>query len=122
MSAFSATVAELNQVLSSLVGTGTNQKNAKYISLHTASPGTTGANEVTGGTYARVATTWGAVSGGAVTGSQVTINVPASTTITHWGIWDAASGVTYYDGGLLPSSQSYGSAGTYLLTPTLTAA
>lgn len=122
MSAFSATVAELNQTLSSLVGTGTNQKNAHFISLHTASPGTTGANEVTGGTYARVATTWGAVSGASTTGTQVTINVPASTTITHWGIWDAVSAGTYYDGGALPASQTYSSAGTYLLTPTLTAA
>jgi hypothetical protein len=121
MSAFSATVAELNQTLSSLVGSGTNQKNAHFISLHTASPGTTGANEVAGGTYARVATTWGAISAASVTGSQVTINVPAATTITHWGIWDAGSAGNYYDGGLLPASQTYSSAGTYLLTPTLTA-
>lgn len=122
MSAFSATVAELNQTLNSLVGSGTNQKNAHFISLHTASPGTTGANEVAGGTYARVATTWGTVASGATTGSQVTINVPASTTITHWGIWDLGSAGVYYDGGLLPASQTYSSAGTYLLTPTLTAA
>jgi hypothetical protein len=121
LSAFSNAVNELNNTLLMITGSGTNEKNAHFISLHTASPGTTGANEVAGGTYARVATTWGAISAASVTGSQVTINVPAATTITHWGIWDAGSAGNYYDGGLLPASQTYSSAGTYLLTPTLTA-
>jgi hypothetical protein len=122
VSAFSNAANELNNTLLMITGSGTNEKNAHFISLHTASPGTTGANEVAGGTYARVATTWGAISAASVTGSQVTINVPASTTITHWGIWDASSAGNYYDGGALPASQTYSSAGTYLLTPTLTAA
>jgi len=94
---------------------------SKYISLHSASPGTTGANEISGGTYARVATTWGTESGGVSLGSAVTINVPASTTVAYYGIWTAASGVTYVDGGALPSSETYGGAGTYILTPTYTA-
>ena len=71
-----------------------------------------------------MATTWGSPAGAnpdSVTGSQVTINVPASTTIQFWGIWTAASGGTWCDGGALPSNETYGSAGTYLLTPTLTA-
>jgi hypothetical protein len=117
MSTYSSPVNTLNYSLTQLTAT----KLARYISLHTASPGTTGANEVAGGTYARVATTWGAIAGGSTTGSQVTINVPAGVTITHWGIWDAASAGNYYDGGPLPSSQTYGTAGTYLLTPTWTA-
>lgn len=121
MSANSNTVNELNNVLLMITGSGTNEKNAHFISLHTASPGTTGANEVVGGSYARVSSTWGSISAASVTGSQVTINVPASTTITHWGLWDAGSGGNYYDGGALPASQTYASAGTYLLTPTLTA-
>jgi hypothetical protein len=91
MSAFSNAVNELNNTLLMITGAGTNEKNAHFISLHTATPGTTGANEVAGGAYARVATTWGAISAASTTGSQVTINVPASTTITHWGIWDAGS-------------------------------
>ena len=95
---------------------------ATWISLHTADPGTTGTSEVTGGTYARLQTTWGTAAASSMTGSQVTINVPASTTITYWGVWSAASGSTYYyEGGALPASQAYVSAGTYLLTPTLTA-
>ena len=92
-----------------------------YISLHTGSPGTSGANEVTGGSYARVQTTWSSSSGGSKAGSQVTINVPASTTIAYFGIWSAASSGTYIGGGPLPNSETYTGAGTYLLTPTLTA-
>jgi hypothetical protein len=95
--------------------------NATFISLHTADPSTTGANEVTGGSYARVATTWGSVSGGSVTGSAATLNVPSGTTITHWGLWTAGTGGTFYYGGALAASESFGSAGTYALTPTLQA-
>lgn len=94
---------------------------ATWVSLHTADPGTTGASEVSGGSYARVQTTWGTPSASSVTGSQVTINVPASTTITHWAVWTASSSGTEYESGALPTSETYGSAGTYLLTPTLSA-
>lgn len=99
-------------------GIGTN---ATYISLHTADPSTTGASEVSGGTYARVATTWGSSSAGSKAGSAATINVPAATTITYWGLWTAVTAGTFYYGGVLPASETYGGAGTYALTPTLTA-
>lgn len=89
------------------------------VSLHTADPGTTGASEVTGGTYARVTTTWGSATASSKAGSQVTFNVPASTTITHFGIWSAATGGTFLCGGQLSATEAYGSAGTYLFTPTL---
>lgn len=91
-----------------------------WISLHTASPGTTGANEVVGGSYARVATVWSAAAASARPGSAVTINVPAGVTITHFGVWSAASSGTYKRGGILSASETFGSAGTYQLTPTLT--
>lgn len=94
---------------------------ATWISLHTADPGTTGANEVVGGAYARVQTTWAAAAASSKTGSQVTINVPAGATVTHWAAWSASSGGTEYEGGALPASETYGGAGTYQLTPTLTA-
>jgi len=52
----------------------------QYVSLHTADPGTTGANEATGGSpaYARKLSTWTA-SAGVVSGTQVTVDVPAGT-------------------------------------------
>lgn len=116
MSAFSNTANELNNVLFEIIAT----KGAVWISLHVASPGTIGSNEVTGGSYARVATSWGAIANGSVTGSQVTLQVPV-TTIVYWGLWDAVSGGGYYDGGPLPAAQTYAAPGTFLLTPTLVA-
>ncbi len=70
-----------------------------WISLHTASPGQSGASEATGGSpaYARKQTTWtGAAVDGVVTGSKVTLDVPAGT-YTHVGIWSAATGGTCID-------------------------
>ncbi len=111
------TVAAENTAIAAVKGAAT------YISLHTADPGTTtGVNEVSGGTYARVATTWPAnPTSGSITGSAAQINVPAATTITHWGLWTAGTGGTFYYGGTLPASETFGAAGTYSLTPTLTA-
>lgn len=92
-----------------------------YISLHTSDPGGSGSSEVAGGTYARKPTTWGGTSGSATTGSAITADIPAGTTITHWGLWSAVSGGTFLYGGTLPASETFGSNGTYSLTPTLSA-
>lgn len=93
-----------------------------YVSLHTASPGTTGANEASGGSpaYARQATTWSADStdDGVRTGTQVTIDLPAGT-YTHFGLWSAASGGTYIDGGTIAST-TLSAQGQIKVTPTYT--
>ena len=82
-----------------------------YVSLHTADPGTTGASEVAGGTYARVAVAWNAPSGGAVTNSgALSINLPASTTAAYYGIWSASTAGTYYIGGALTPSVTTGAS------------
>ncbi len=64
-----------------------------YASLHTASPGQTGANEVTGNGYARVPVTFGTDTNGAGSSSSaVTFTGPTPAnwgTVTHMGIWDA---------------------------------
>ena len=78
----------------------------RYISLHQGSPGTTGANEAAGGTpvYARKQTTWTVgTDDGIVTGSEVTVDVPAGT-YDHFGIWSLVSGGVYVDGGTIPST------------------
>lgn len=70
------------------------------ISAHTDAPGSTGANEVTGGTYARQAITWDAASGGAINlAAGVSFNVPAATTVTHLGFWTNSGAVFrgFYD-------------------------
>jgi len=82
-----------------------------YVSLHTADPGTTGASEVTGGTYARVAVTWNSPSGGAVTNNgALSINLPASTTASYFGVWSATTSGTYYIGGALSPSVTTGAS------------
>lgn len=92
-----------------------------WISAHTGDPGTTGANEVTGGTYAREQTTWGASASGDQTGSQVSINIPGGTTVTHWGVWSAVSGGTFIGGFEISPSEGFGADGVLNVTPTLDA-
>jgi hypothetical protein len=62
-----------------------------HASLHTGFPGTTGANEVTGGSYARMAITMSAASGGSrLLGAGVTFAIPACT--VRWiGYWNSST-------------------------------
>ena len=58
------------------------------VSMHTADPGSTGANEVTGGAYARQTPSWGSSSDGTVaTDADMTFEIPAGNTVTHVGMW-----------------------------------
>jgi hypothetical protein len=66
-----------------------------YISLHTSTGGgTTGANEATGGSYARQLTTWTSASNGTVSGTAVTIPCAAAT-YTEGGVNSAATAGTF---------------------------
>lgn len=93
-----------------------------HVSLHTGDPSTTGANEVTGGTppYARQAVTFDAAVGGATASSAtLTFDIPAGTTVSHWGTWASA---TWRGGGTVSSSETFAGQGTYgLSTLTITA-
>lgn len=96
-----------------------------WIALHTASPGTTGENEATGGGYVRKATVWsGGGSDGLVTGSEVILNAAAGS-YTHFSVWSAVSGGTYIDGGELtdplgaPTTVTLAAAGQVKIVPTL---
>lgn len=96
---------------------------ATHASMHTADPGTTGASEVSGGSYARQAITWQDASGGSKTlTATVTFQIPPSVTITHSGTWSALTSGTWRGGGALSASEVYSAAGgTYTLTLTATA-
>jgi hypothetical protein len=65
-----------------------------FLGLHSAFPGDTGTNELTGGApaYARKAAAWGAASGGskALTGTAV-FDVPAGATVAWVSGWDAVT-------------------------------
>lgn len=69
-----------------------------YASLHTGNPGSTGANEATGGSpaYARKAVTWAAAaSGQRASSGAIVFDVPAGT--YEWvGGWSAVSAGTFY--------------------------
>jgi hypothetical protein len=85
-----------------------------HLSIHTADPGSTGANEVAGGSYARQAITWNPASGGQKTVvEQPVFQIPASTTITHFGLWNAGSGGTFRFGKALPTPETYSAPSTY---------
>ena len=68
-----------------------------YMSLHTADPGTTGANEVTGSPYSRLQVSFGTPSDGVVTNTNnPEFSVPNNTTVTHIGLFSAATDGTFY--------------------------
>lgn len=92
-----------------------------WVSVHTASPSTTGANEASGGSpaYARKQTTWtDGGSDGVTNGSQVTFDLPAGT-YTHIGLWSASTAGTFYDSYDI-TDQVLSTQGTLLVTPTYT--
>jgi hypothetical protein len=89
--------------------TGGLGNTATHASLHSGDPGTTGANELAGGTppYSRKAITWNAAAAGERTNSvQMDFDVPPATTVYWIGLWTAATAGTYLGaypvGGFLP--------------------
>lgn len=91
-----------------------------HLSLHTADPSTTGANEATGGSpaYARKAIVNTAASGGTESFAEVTFDVPAGT-YTHFGAWSALTAGTFVGGNALAASQTFSSQGQLKLTVTI---
>lgn len=88
---------------------------ARWIAAFTSSSA-----EVSGGSYARQQTTWGAASAAASTGSQVHVPIPAGTTVSHWAVFTAQSGGTRKGIWALSSPEAFGADGTLDLTPTIT--
>lgn len=81
-----------------------------YVALYTAAPSDAGGGtEVSGGSYARTAITFGAASGGTIS-NNANCEFPTATadwgTITHVGIHDAASAGNLIDWGALTVSKS----------------
>lgn len=88
---------------------------ATHASLHSAAPGTSGGSEVSGGSYARKALTWAAgTTDGTVTASA-TFDVPAGVTVTHVGLWSAASGGAFLDS-VDVAGQSFAADGSLSVT------
>lgn len=104
--ALASTAAEA-AALNGLDGTGSTNL-IGFVSLHTASPGTTGANEnAATGSYARQACTWNAANTGTGTktnSTALTFSTLGSVAVTHVGTWSAVSAGTYAIGAALGSS------------------
>jgi hypothetical protein len=92
---------------------------ALYASLHSADPGTTGANELTGGSpaYARKPITWNpAATSNLDSDAEPLFDVPPGTTVSHWGLWSVVSDGTFYAGDDTSTVEVFTGQGTYALT------
>jgi len=90
--------------------------NPTYASLHTADPGATGINEVTGGTpaYARKAIVFDAAAAGARALSvDATFDVPACT-VAYVGYWTAITAGTFL-GSDPVTNETFAAQGQYKL-------
>jgi hypothetical protein len=104
------TTAEKNSMLAKLAA------DAPFLSLHSADPGATGTNELTGGSpaYARKAASWGTPAGGAMSPSAYpTFDIPAGSTVAYVGYWSAASAGTFCGSRPLSASETFTGQGTY---------
>jgi hypothetical protein len=83
------------------LGVGTFPTIEVYHSLHSADPGLTGANELTGGSpaYARKQNTYPASAAGTLDNdTAILFDVPAGNVVA-WGIWDAVTAGNCYQTG-----------------------
>lgn len=84
----------------------------RFISLHVGSPGNTGINEVTGGSYARVAggtfSNTGSNPTSADNDADVTFAQASANwgTVTHFGVWSALTGGSFIGYGSLSVSKA----------------
>ena len=96
--------------------TGGPAYSAWWVSLHTADPGETGANEVSGGSYARQTITFNAAASGLVDNvAQEDFTSMPAVTVTHIGVWDSATVGEFIAGGALDASKVVGSGDTVRL-------
>ena len=115
MAGFSNTVEDQVQNLV-FRNTGGPAYSAWWLSIHDGDPGETGANEISGGSYARQSLTFNASSGGLVdnVAQEDFVDMPA-VTITHIGVWSAATAGTFIAGGALDLTKVIGSGDTVRL-------
>lgn len=87
-----------------------------YVSLHDGDPGEDGSNEITAGdnSYARQAASFGAAASGAVSTDAALewTDMPA-VTVSHVGVWDAATDGNFLWGGALAASKATNAGDTF---------
>ena len=91
-------------------GSAMTQPANLYVSLHSADPGETGTNELTGGGYARLLhNTWNAAASGVKTNDGVVTFAVATgnwVEATYLGVWDAISGGNLLGSGALTTPKT----------------
>ena len=89
-----------------------------YVSLHTADPADTGASEVSGNAYARQGPVAFASAGNnpTVSSNSAILTFPAATgawgTVSHFGVWDAATAGNFRGSGAVMTPKAVGSGDT----------
>jgi hypothetical protein len=99
-----------NKIVDSIAVNG----GADWFSMHTADPGTTGANELAGSP--RRNGPYPASTAGESTNSGTLHDIPLGSSFSYFGRWSAPTGGTYLAGGPLPAAEVYGVAGQYQLS------
>lgn len=81
-----------------------------YLSLHSGDPSLTGANELSGNGYARVAVSNWSAAGSKTLSNGAVINFPTATgawsEATYIGIFDASTSGNFWGGGALTASKT----------------
>lgn len=108
-----------SEMLKATVGQASGAIPVTHASLHTADPSAAGGSEVTGGSpaYARKAVSFNAVGTDGIveTSANAVFDVPASTTVTHVGLWSAITAGSWLGYMAVSPSESFGSQGTFTL-------
>lgn len=113
-----ATVAERNAMINAYLPGASHASysgnSSLFLSLHTADPGDTGANEYTaysGGLRASIS--FGAAASAlASSTAQIDFTAMGATTITHVGLWTANTAGTFKGGGALITPRTTASGDT----------
>ena len=98
-----------NLLLDAILNAGSAQIATAYASLHSGDPGLDGANELSGGAYARVLTEFDASSGGASDNTNIEVYTAASgdwLQATYCGLFDAATVGNFIAGGSVTTPQT----------------
>ena len=109
-----------NELLDTALAVGAYSTTNVYVSLHTADPGETGTSEVTGGGYGREGpTTFSAAAAGTTSNTaQIDFTNMPAVTVTHVGLYDAATAGNFLWGGALTASKTLNAGDTFRIAAT----
>lgn len=110
------TVVSYNTMLAAFAGKPTPSHTIQQLSLHNNSPGTTGANEVSGGGYAKANVTPSSFVDPTVAelvlAADIEFDGTPGATANHLGLWD---GATFLGGRALTGASVFNSEGKYVV-------